>query len=88
VRLTELLKQPQFRPMPVEEEVISLFAGMRGYLDKLPVGDVSRFETEALRMMRAKHQDILDGIRKEKQLTPDLEGKLKAALDEFAKSFA
>jgi F-type H+-transporting ATPase subunit alpha len=88
VRLTELLKQPQFRPMPVEEEVISLFAGMRGYLDKLPVGDVSRFETEALRMMRAKHQDILDGIRKEKQLTPDLEGKLKATLDEFAKSFA
>jgi F-type H+-transporting ATPase subunit alpha len=88
VRLTELLKQPQFRPMPVEEEVISLFAGMRGYLDKLPVGDVSRFETEALRMMRGKHQDVLDGIRKEKQLTPDLEGKLKAALDEFAKSFA
>src|SRR5438094_532995 len=53
-RLTELLKQPQYSPMPIEEQVVSLYAGMRGYLDKLAVGDVRRFETEALRMMRAK----------------------------------
>jgi F-type H+-transporting ATPase subunit alpha len=87
-RLTELLKQPQFSPMPVEEQVISLYAGMRGYLDKLAVADVRRFETEALRMMRAKHKDVLDGIRTQKQLTPELEAQVKAALDEFAKAFA
>jgi F-type H+-transporting ATPase subunit alpha len=87
-RLTELLKQPQFSPMPVEEQVISLYAGMRGYLDKLAISDVRRFETEVLRMMRAKHKDVLDGIRTQKQLTPELEDKVKGALDEFAKAFA
>ena len=87
-RLTELLKQPQYSPMPIEEQVVSLYAGMRGYLDKLAVGDVRRFETEALRMMRAKHKDVLDGIRTQKQLTPELEGQLKSALDDFARAFA
>jgi F-type H+-transporting ATPase subunit alpha len=87
-RLTELLKQPQYSPMPIEEQVVSLYAGMRGYLDKLAVGDVRRFETEALRMMRAKHKDVLDGIRIQKQLTPELEGQLKSALDDFARAFA
>ncbi|HEY8698162.1 MAG TPA: F0F1 ATP synthase subunit alpha [Rhizomicrobium sp.] len=87
-RLTELLKQPQFSPMPIEEQVISLYAGMRGYLDKLAISDVRRFETEALRMMRAKYKDVLDGIRTQKQLTPELEAQVKAALDEFAKAFA
>jgi F-type H+-transporting ATPase subunit alpha len=87
-RLTELLKQPQFSPMPIEEQVVSLYAGMRGYLDKLAVADVRRFETEALRMMRAKHKDVLDAIRTQKQLTPELEDKVKGALDEFARAFA
>ncbi len=87
-RLTELLKQPQFSPLPIEEEVISLFAGVRGYLDKLAVSDVSRFEEELLRLMRSRHKDVLDAIRTEKQITPDTEAKLKAILDEFVKSFA
>jgi F-type H+-transporting ATPase subunit alpha len=87
-RLTELLKQPQFSPMPIEEQVVSLYAGMRGYLDKLAVADVRRFETEALRMMRAKYKDVLDAIRTQKQLTPELEEKVKGALDEFARAFA
>ena len=87
-RLTELLKQPQYSPMPVEEQVVSIFAGVRGYLDRLTVADVPRFEAEALRMMRAKHKDVLNAIREQKQLTPDIEGKLKAALDDFAKGFA
>jgi F-type H+-transporting ATPase subunit alpha len=86
-RLTELLKQPQFTPMPVEEQVISLFAGMRGYLDKLTVANVGRFEAELLRLMRAKHQDVLDAIRTGGKLTPEIEAKLKAILDEFAKDF-
>ncbi|HSZ75191.1 MAG TPA: F0F1 ATP synthase subunit alpha [Rhizomicrobium sp.] len=87
-RLTELLKQPQFTPFPVEEEVISLFAGMRGYLDKLAVSDVGRFEAELLRAMRGKHADVLETLRSEKQITPATETKLKAILDEFSKSFA
>jgi F-type H+/Na+-transporting ATPase subunit alpha len=87
-RLTELLKQPQFTPFPVEEEVISLFAGMRGYLDKLAVSDVGRFEAELLRAMRGKHADVLETLRSEKQISPATETKLKAILDEFAKSFA
>ncbi|MBV1705091.1 MAG: F0F1 ATP synthase subunit alpha, partial [Hyphomicrobiales bacterium] len=75
-RLTELLKQPQYTPFPVEEEVISLFAGMRGYLDKLAVADIGRFEAELLRLMRAKHKDTLDAIRSQKALSADLEGRL------------
>ena len=54
-RLTELLKQPQFSPMPVEEQVVSIYTGMRGYLDKLAVANVGRFEAEFLRLMRGKH---------------------------------
>jgi F-type H+-transporting ATPase subunit alpha len=87
-RLTELLKQPQYAPLPVEEEVISLFAGTRGYLDKLAVADIGRFEGELLRLMRSKHQDVLDEIRTGKALTEAIEAKLKDILDGFAKSFA
>ena len=87
-RLTELLKQPQFSPYPVEEEVVSIYTGMKGYLDKIAVGDIGRFEGEVLRLMRGKHKDVLDTIRTTKQLAPDTEAKLKAILDEFTKSFA
>ncbi|MDE2134103.1 MAG: F0F1 ATP synthase subunit alpha [Alphaproteobacteria bacterium] len=87
-RLTELLKQPQFSPMPVEEQVCSLFAGMRGYLDKLTVADVGRFEADLLRLMRGKYTDVLDAIRTGGTLTPEIEAKLKSILDEFAKAFA
>src|SRR5712675_621219 len=62
-RLTELLKQPQYTPYPIEEQVIAIYLGVRGYLDKLPVSAVGRFEAEVLRMMRAKHKDVLDTIR-------------------------
>ncbi|HEY1614856.1 MAG TPA: F0F1 ATP synthase subunit alpha [Rhizomicrobium sp.] len=87
-RLTELLKQPQFSPMPVEEEVVSIFSGVRGYLDKLAVSDVSRFEDELLRLMRGRHAAVLDAIRTQKQITPETETTLKSILDEFVKSFA
>jgi F-type H+/Na+-transporting ATPase subunit alpha len=87
-RLTELLKQPQFSPLPVEEEVVSIYTGVKGYLDKLAVADIGRFEDELLRLMRGKHKDVLDAIRTGKQLTPELEGKIKTILDEFTKSFA
>ncbi len=87
-RLTELLKQPQFAPFPVEEQVISIYAGTRGYLDKLAVSQIGKFEAELLQSIRAGHKDLLDGIRKEKALTPDLEAKLKSILENFSKSFA
>jgi F-type H+-transporting ATPase subunit alpha len=87
-RLTELLKQPQFAPFPVEEQVISIYAGTRGYLDKLQVNQIGKFEAELLQLIRAGHKDLLDGIRKEKALTPDLEAKLKSILENFSKSFA
>jgi len=87
-RLTELLKQPQFSPMPIEEQVVSIFAGVRGYLDKVAVNAIGRFESEFLRSMRAKNADLLTEIRSSKQITPDTETKLKAALDAFAGTFA
>jgi F-type H+-transporting ATPase subunit alpha len=87
-RLTELLKQPQFSPMPVEEQVISIYAGVRGYLDKIAVNQVGKFEGELLRSIRSKNPEILESLRKDKQITPDLETKLKATLDTFAASFA
>jgi len=86
-RLTELLKQPQFSPMPVEEQVVSIYAGVRGYLDKVAVSDIGRFEAELLRSLRAKNADLLAEIRSAKQITPDTESRLKAALDAFAGTF-
>jgi F-type H+-transporting ATPase subunit alpha len=67
-RLTELLKQNLNSPMPVEEQVVSIFAGTGGYLDDIPVSDVKRFESELLDWFRARHRDALDGIRETGQL--------------------
>ena len=87
-RLTELLKQPQYSPMPVEEQTVSIFAGVNGYLDGIEVGDVTRFEEAFLADMRANHGEVLETIRNEKQLTDETTGKLKEILDGFAKAFA
>jgi F-type H+-transporting ATPase subunit alpha len=87
-RLTELLKQPQYTPLPVEEQVCAIYAGVKGYLDKIAVSDVNRFEQQYLDELRAKGGDILEAIRKDKQLTDDTDGKLKAFLDDFSKKFA
>ncbi|HEX6958155.1 MAG TPA: F0F1 ATP synthase subunit alpha [Ferrovibrio sp.] len=87
-RLTELLKQPQYQPLPVEEQVVSIYAGVKGYLDKVAVNAVTRFEQAFLTLMRSKHADVLKDIREAQALTPEIETKLKAILDEFAKTFA
>ena len=87
-RLTELLKQGQYSPMVIEEQVISLFTGVRGYLDKIDVGDVRRFEEGVLAEIRDKHQDLLDLIRVEGELSDDTDKKLTGVIDGFAKSFA
>jgi F-type H+-transporting ATPase subunit alpha len=86
-RLTELLKQPQYSPLAVEEQVVSVYAGTRGYLDKIPTNQVGRFETELLSHMHAKHQDILDDIRVKKDLGV-VEDRLKTVLSAFAENFA
>ncbi|KPF81662.1 ATP F0F1 synthase subunit alpha [alpha proteobacterium AAP38] len=87
-RLTELLKQPQFKPMPVEEQVVSIFAGVKGYLDKVATNDVNRFEARFLDEIRAKGADILAAIRTEKAISKETEEKLKAFLEGFTKVFA
>jgi F-type H+-transporting ATPase subunit alpha len=87
-RLTELLKQPQYSPMPVEEQVVSIFAGVRGYLDGMEVGKIGRFEQSLLGEIKAKHKDILDAIRTDRELKPATEEKLKGVLDRFVKTFA
>jgi F-type H+-transporting ATPase subunit alpha len=87
-RLTELLKQPQFKPVPVEEQVIVLFAGVRGYLDGIPVSAVGKFERMLLSEMHARSPAIISSIKKDKQITKDVEKELIAFLDSFAKTFA
>ena len=87
-RLTELLKQPQFSPLKTEEQVAVIFAGVNGYLDKIAVNQVGKFEQGFLSYLRSEGKALLDTIRSEKQLSDDTRAKLKAALDSYAKSFA
>jgi F-type H+-transporting ATPase subunit alpha len=87
-RLTELLKQGQFSPLKMEEQVVSIYSGVNGYLDGLPVARVRAFEDGLLRFMRDKHTEVLDAIRTEKAISDATMPKLKAAVDSFAKSFA
>jgi F-type H+-transporting ATPase subunit alpha len=87
-RLTELLKQPQYRPMPVEEQVVAIFTGTRGYLDKLDVGQVTRFERQALDELRARQPAVLEAIRRDREIKPETEKMLVSFFDGFAKSFA
>ncbi len=86
-RLTELLKQPQFSPLTTPEQVAVIFAGVNGYLDKVPVNKVTEYEAGLLRLMRSQHRDLLDGIQKEKQLTDDIRDRLTAAVEGFTKTF-
>ncbi|NWG53934.1 MAG: F0F1 ATP synthase subunit alpha [Hydrogenophilaceae bacterium] len=89
-RLTEVLKQDQFAPVPVEEQVVLIFAGTRGFLDKVAVEDVRRYESELVGWLRSKKADLLAELREKKEFDKAgvLEGKVKAALDEFAGVFA
>jgi F-type H+/Na+-transporting ATPase subunit alpha len=87
-RLTELLKQPQFSPVPVEEQVVAIFAGTRGYLDRIAVADVGRFEASMLRELRAAKPEVLEAIRTEREISEQVEKELTEFLDDFAKTFA
>jgi F-type H+/Na+-transporting ATPase subunit alpha len=86
-RLTELLKQPQFTPMAVEEQVISIFAGTRGYLDKIEIANVGRFEQSMLSEIKARKPEILKAVREQRELSSATEEQLKSFFDDFAKTF-
>ena len=87
-RLTELLKQKQYAPMPVEEQVASIFAGVNGYLDSVPVEHVGRFEEGLVATLRASHAAVLSAIRTSGDLKDDTRDALKAAIEGFARTFA
>ncbi|MBL71432.1 MAG: F0F1 ATP synthase subunit alpha [Rhodobiaceae bacterium] len=87
-RLTELLKQAQFSPLKVEEQVVVIYAGVNGYLDNLEVSQVGAFEQGLLEKVHGSHSEILDAVRAEKELSETTEAALKKVVDEYAASFA
>tara|TARA_Y100000590_G_C15742865_1_gene1020910 strand:+ start:4249 stop:5784 length:1536 start_codon:yes stop_codon:yes gene_type:complete len=86
-RLTELLKQPQFTPLKIQEQVCSIYAAVNGYLDTIEVGKISSYEKGLLDLIRTSHKDIFASIEKEQQLTEQTEGKLKSVIEDYTKTF-
>src|SRR5436190_20205086 len=86
-RLTELLKQPQFSPVPVEEQVVTIFAGVRGFLDTLPVASIGEFERQMLDALRAEGS-VLASIRDKREIVKETDDKMKVFLADFVKKFA
>ena len=86
-KLTELLKQNQYSPMPFEEQVVSIYTGVKGYLDKINAKDVTRFEKEFLRKIKSAHSNILDSIRSEQKISDSVEAELKKIIIEFVEIF-
>jgi F-type H+-transporting ATPase subunit alpha len=87
-RLTELLKQPQFHPMTVEQQAVVLYAGVRGYLDTIEIAKIGSFEKSMLSEMQSREPSIMETIRKDLDIKPETEAKLKTFLEGFVKSFS
>jgi F-type H+/Na+-transporting ATPase subunit alpha len=87
-RLVEILKQPQYVPLPVERQVAIIFAGTNGYLDTLPLSDVRQYETELYKFMETRHPGVVRSIAEKKQLDDQIKGSLEQAVKEFAGEFA
>ncbi len=87
-RLTELLKQPQYDPMLVEEQVAVIFSGVKGYLDSIELADIGRYEAGLLDMLRGSGSDVLDAIREDQAISDKTEAKLHKAIEAYTKSFA
>jgi len=87
-RLTELLKQPQFAPVPVEDQVVAIFAGTRGFLDRIPVSDVGRFESSMLSAIKSARPELMEAIHAAGEISPEVEKGLEEFLDGFARTFA
>ena len=86
-RLTELLKQPQYRPMPVEEQVVAIFAGVRGYLDKLDLKEISEFEQSAIKALKVNYPEYLEEIAEKKVISEELDKKLTEFYENFLSEF-
>jgi F-type H+-transporting ATPase subunit alpha len=86
--MTELLKQPQYEPVPLGQQVISIFCGTRGYLDDVPIDRVRDFERELLRYMEHDHSEIQRDIEEQGKITDETEPKLRGAIEEFKKGWA
>jgi F-type H+/Na+-transporting ATPase subunit alpha len=87
-RLVEILKQPQYNPLPVEKQVLLIYAGTNGYLDPVPVSDVGAYETELYRTFELRHAGMLKVLAEKKQIDDELKGQINAALKEFSQQFA
>ena len=87
VRLVEILKQPQFPPMSLAQEIVILFAGTRGFLDKYPVDKVQNYELQLLSFVKSKYPEIMKEIEEKKIISPELEKKMKDVLTEFDSVF-
>jgi F-type H+/Na+-transporting ATPase subunit alpha len=86
-RLTEVLKQKQYEPLPVEKQVVMIFAATKGFLDDIEPAQIALFEREFLSFLEARRPDLLDGIREKRQLDDDLDAKTRAAIEEFKRGF-
>jgi F-type H+-transporting ATPase subunit alpha len=86
-RMVELLKQDQYSPLPVEQQILVIFAGTNGYVDEVPVNAVKKFEAELLRFAVSKHEALLSDIKTKKQIDDDLKARIKSAVEEFKKTF-
>jgi F-type H+-transporting ATPase subunit alpha len=86
-RVVEILKQLQYEPLPMEQQVISIYAVTNGYLDDVPVDDANRFEEELLQYLETRHADIADHVKTQGTLPEEVEAKLKSATRDFKKQF-
>ena len=86
--MTELLKQPPYAPIPVEKQTVIIYAGTKGFLDDIPVSEITRFEREFYTFMDAKYSNVLTSIRETKNLDAETEEELKKAIEDFKSQFA
>jgi len=87
-RLVEILKQPQYEPLPVEKQIAIIFAGTNGYLDAIPISELRGFETELYSFLEARHPEVLRNVAEKKQLDDALKASLNDAVKRFATDFA
>ncbi len=85
--MVEVLKQPPYSPIPIEKQVVQIYAGTKGFLDDIPVSAVTKFEEELTTFMDSKYPQILEQIREKKQLDKDLEEELNRAIEDFKSQF-
>ena len=86
-RMTELLKQPQFSPVPMEQQVVAIWMGIKGFLDDIALPDINKFERDLLSFLESSHPGVLEKIRDRKKLDDEIEGELKSLVTEFKGRF-